>query len=234
MHFPHVAAWPGLLLPPLLLLLTSASGQAGSNTTDLNLVRILETIDNKTVSCPATASQCRNATVAAPLLLESFKEFGVGCRQEAACLVGLMMLESVSFNFMRNQSPGRPGQGTANMQMCNFNLKWARELKPDSFADACSDLNCPEKECADAQTCNNVLDSVLETDRGNFFSAAWFYATQCKDDDVKNRLRDNVEGCSAYLKTCVGVDPKDKDRVVRNQKAFEAFGVANATKCVPL
>ncbi|KAF4589059.1 hypothetical protein GQ602_002948 [Ophiocordyceps camponoti-floridani] len=144
------------------------------------------------------------------------------------------MLESVNFRFMRNQSPGRAGQGTVNMQMCNFNLKWARELNKDSFPNVTAEINCPEKECKNKATCDQVLDTVLETERGQFSSLAWFYDTQCNEPLIKEALRNDVSACSDYLKKCIGVDPNNEDRVSRNDKAFKAFGVADATECVPL
>ncbi|RCI16769.1 hypothetical protein L249_1713 [Ophiocordyceps polyrhachis-furcata BCC 54312] len=211
---------------------TSSPSSSSSSSSSLDLVRVLETL-GVAKECKAERKECRNATVVAPLLEASFKKFNIGCRQEAACLVGLMMLESVNATFMRNQSPGRPGQGTVNMQMCGFNLKWAKDLEPGTFSDVDS-LECFDKGCKDAGKCNQVLDEVLKTDEGNFFSPAWFYHTQCNETEIKTGLRDNVSFCSDYVTKCVGTDGKNEDRLKRNQQAFEAFDVIGKTKCVPL
>ncbi|PHH78015.1 hypothetical protein CDD80_7477 [Ophiocordyceps camponoti-rufipedis] len=225
--------WQTLALT-LTLLLPSTTAQTDCNPPTLDLAPILEKIEPKTATCNPQDTQCRNATVVAPLLSSSFQKYNVTCRQEAACLVGLAMLESVNFQSMRNKDPGRAGQGTVNMQMCNFNLKWARELNNASFPDVTGEINCLEKECKDKATCDQVLNTVLETERGQFSSLAWFYKKQCNKPLIKEALRNNVSACSDYLQECIGVKPNDGGRVSLNKKAFEAFGVANATECVPL
>ncbi|RDA94951.1 hypothetical protein CP533_0184 [Ophiocordyceps camponoti-saundersi (nom. inval.)] len=218
---------------PLLIAADQAEESCeASSTSSLDLVQVLETL-GAPKECKAKDKECRNSTSVAPQLEASFKQFNIGCRQEAACLVGLAMLESVNFTFMRNQSPGRPGQGTVNMQQCGFNLKWAKDLKKGSFSDVTS-LECADKTCKDADKCNDVLNAVLETDQGNFFSLAWFYATQCDKTDIKTKLRDNVSSCADYVTECVGTNGTDPERVKRNGQAFEAFGVSDATECIPL
>ncbi|KJZ77025.1 hypothetical protein HIM_03346 [Hirsutella minnesotensis 3608] len=208
------------------------AGFASLSAAKVDFAAAIEQISPGTKSCPDAGGECRTAAQAAPLILKSFRDYNVTCVQEAACLVSLMLLESGSFRYKHNVSPGRPGQGTANMQMVNFNLDYAKEVIP----------NLPPK-FAQAKEGNALSDAdkkellaLVTPDEHNFGSAAWFHNVKCDSAAVKTKMRDNaVEGCKAYLSECVGVGSTiTPDRQQLNDKAFQAFGVSSAAKCVPL
>jgi len=68
-------------------------------------------------SCPAGNGECRTAAQAAPFLIDAFQSYGVYTYGEIAAVLALIGYESVDFTYKHNVSPGRPGQGTSNMQM---------------------------------------------------------------------------------------------------------------------
>lgn len=219
-----------LLLGASLASLSKANSDLASTIEQIS--QDTKTCPTTTKTCPTTEGECRTAAQAAPFIAKSFLQYNVSCAQEAACLVSLMLLESGNFRHKHNISPGRPGQGTANMQMVNFNLEYAKQVIPNlppKFAnattgDALSDID------------KNELLASLSSDEYNFGSAAWFYNTKCDSAAAKAKLRDNaVEGCKAYLTECVGVGSTiAPERLELNEKAFRAFGVSSADKCVPL
>jgi hypothetical protein len=63
--------------------------------------------------------ECRTAEQAAPFISKACADLSTG---ECAATIALMGLESVEMKFKHNVSPGRPGQGTANMMMADVGL----------------------------------------------------------------------------------------------------------------
>ena len=153
--------------------------------------------------------ECRTADQAAPFIIQGFDKYGVRTYGEIAAIVSLMGVESDDLKFKHNISPGRPGQGTVNMQMVNFNTLYATDL----FGAAKVAGLAP----------NDVL-ALVTPDQYNFASAAWFYSTQCSQD-VKNALKQgNDAGFAAYM-GCVGVSPDASPRPEYWQRAKTAFGL---------
>ncbi|RDA85049.1 hypothetical protein CP532_4593 [Ophiocordyceps camponoti-leonardi (nom. inval.)] len=223
---------------------SSSASSKSSSSSFPNFITILESL-GVAKECEAENKECSNSTVVARQLEASWEKFNITCRQEAACLTGLMLLESGNATFKRNKFPGVPGQGTCNMQMCPFNLKWAQDLAKEESADGkgtsqlakyadVQTLECSAKGCKDAEKCDEVLTDVLKTDKGNLFTPAWFYATQCNKTEIKEGLKNDVKFCPDYLTECVGTNGTDEERTRRNQKVFEAFDVVGKTTCVPL
>jgi hypothetical protein len=98
-----------------------------------------------------------------------------------------MMFETESFKYSKNHFPGRPGQGTRNMQMANFNKLYAADLKGAAAANV-----------ADA----DVL-GLLSDDNASFGSAAWYLTKQC-DASIKKGLADgSMTGWDTYLTKCI-------------------------------
>lgn len=63
--------------------------------------------------------ECRTAEQAAPFISKACADLSPG---ECAATIALMGLESVEMKFKHNVSPGRPGQGTANMMMADVSF----------------------------------------------------------------------------------------------------------------
>lgn len=184
----------------------------------LSAVPIIEKIAPKSKSCAADNKDCRTASQAAPFIALGMFEYRIFNVREMAAVVSLIAFESGDFAYKRNMFPGRPGQGTANMQMAKFNLMYAKQI--EGVKDKVKDIESVEGLSDDEL--NGILDLVTP-DEYNFASGAWFLVSQCPD--VRETLRDDPEkGYQAYME-CVGVEVTE-DRLEYWNRAKEAFGFA--------
>jgi hypothetical protein len=163
---------------------------------DLTAASIVAAIAPAATSC-ATTTECRTAEQAAPYLIDAMSQYGVTSRGEILGVISLMAYESVNFEYKHNVSPGRPGQGTANMQMFDYNFKYA-----NSISDLQSEVSALGTITTDDQ--KNQLLALVTDDKYNFGSGPWFLTTQCTQD-VRDQLATGTDaGFSAYM-GCVGV-----------------------------
>ncbi|KAF7945387.1 hypothetical protein EAE96_010162 [Botrytis aclada] len=134
---------------------------------------------------------------------------------EMGAMIALMAFESVNFQYNINHSPGRPGQGTKNMQMAKYNLQYAQSIPA---------LKDPLAKITTATTIDGLSDDQLNAiralvlvDEYTWGSTPWFLKTFCAD--ARTALRSGtVDGWQAYMK-CVGVDPADPERLAYWTKA---------------
>ncbi|EGX95803.1 hypothetical protein CCM_00457 [Cordyceps militaris CM01] len=198
-------------LPAAILPLTAAAATSAAD--------IIKIVAPGSVQCAAAAApDCRTADQAAPFLIDSMAKYEVLTYNEIAAVLSLMAFESVDFKFKHNVSPGRPGQGTANMQMDKFNLEYAKSLPgvKDKVADVKS------VDGLDKDKLNEIL-ALVTPDEYNFGSGPWFYATKCGSAHAA-LVADLDKGFEAYMQ-CVGVTvtPERKAYLTR---AKQAFGLA--------
>ncbi|KAJ3499943.1 hypothetical protein NM208_g17256 [Fusarium decemcellulare] len=175
---------------------------------------------NSAKACPTDNKDCRTAKQAAPYIAQGMYRYGVYSVKEIAAVISLMAFESGDFRYKRNMFPGRPGQGTANMQMANYNLLYAKCIPgvKEHFegVDSVDGMSDDEK--------NDLLDLVT-VDKYNFASGPWFLTTQC-DASVRKALDDDIDdGFAAYMK-CIDVEVTD-DRLAYFNRAKEAFGLTS-------
>jgi hypothetical protein len=179
-------------------------------------------IDPKTATCDGTgefAAECADAARAAPAISASFEKYGIETPGEQAALIAIMLFESGSFKYNKNHfSPTgpRPGQGTRNMQMLPFNLKYAKDVLPADVAAK-----------AEAEGGDAVTAALNEDDAISFGSAAWFL-TKAQPDKCTQQIRDGLAaatkaGWDAYLTECVGTTA-DPERDVSWKAAVEVLG----------
>ncbi|KAH6606098.1 hypothetical protein Trco_005251 [Trichoderma cornu-damae] len=203
MHFSSAASL-------LLSLATLAAAQ-------LPAVAIVQKIAPGAENC-ADTTECRTAEQAAPFIAEAMYNYKIFTTPEMAAIISLMAFESVDFKYKHNVSPGRPGQGTANMQMANFNLLYAKSI--DGIKDQVARFTSTDGLGPD--DLNHIL-SLVQPDELNFASGAWFYATQC-DSSVREALWADVDtGFQKYM-GCVGA-PVTDERLAYFARAKEAFGL---------
>ena len=101
---------------------TPGSGSGGSGGgSKVDMAKAIAAIMPQASSCDGAdfPDECRTAEQAAPFISKACADLSDG---ECAATVALMGLESVDMRFKHNVSPGRPGQGTANMQMANVSF----------------------------------------------------------------------------------------------------------------
>ncbi|KAM0428841.1 hypothetical protein ACHAPT_006641 [Fusarium lateritium] len=181
---------------------------------------IVQHVAPESKKCAAKNADCRTAEQAAPLIAKGMYDYGIYNVKEMAAILSLMALESGDFKYKRNQFPGRPGQGTSNMQMAPFNLLYAKSIP--ELADKYKDINNATTEMNEKQL-GVLLDDVTD-DKYNFASAQWFLTTQC-DPEVRTALQGDVdEGFKVYME-CIGVTADDPDRLAKFKLAKQAFGL---------
>ncbi|TFB07606.1 hypothetical protein CCMA1212_000216 [Trichoderma ghanense] len=195
-------------------------GLASLAAAQLPAVPIIQKIATSATSCADTSpeSECRTAEQAAPFIAKSMSDYEIYTTPEMAAIVSLMAFESVEFKYKHNVSPGRAGQGTANMQMAQFNLAYAMSIP--SLKDKVAQFSTVDGLADDAL--NQIL-ALVQPDEYNFASGAWYYKTYC-DASVKDALDANPDDGFAKYMACVGAAVTD-DRLAYWNKAKEAFGI---------
>ncbi|KAL6870411.1 hypothetical protein J3F83DRAFT_678888 [Trichoderma novae-zelandiae] len=195
-------------------------GLASLAAAQLPAADIVKKIAPTATSCADTSpeSECRTAEQAAPFIAQSMYDYGIWTTPEMAAIISLMALESGEFKYKHNISPGRAGQGTANMQFPQFNLAYALSI-PSLKAQVAQFTTVDGLADADL---NKIL-ALVQPDQYNFASGAWYYKTYC-DASVKEALWTNPDdGFTKYM-ACVGAAVSD-DRLAYWNKAKEAFGL---------
>jgi len=216
-----------ILSLPLLAAAAPVPSCGGSKSTSFfevtaaQLLAIMPT--SNTCAGASPPDECRTAKQAAPAINKSFSTFQINTAGEAAALVSLMALESGEFKFARNKFPGRPGQGTRNMQMPDFNLKYARDI-PKLSTKLNKIVPAGATKTTDKQK-NAVLDLLLADDSTDFGSAAWFLTTKCAAEVRQGLQAGTMAGWEAYITSCVGTTVTP-DRQAYYTKALTALGVA--------
>lgn len=167
----------------------------------------LISIDPAIGSCAAQfPTECADAARAAPAISKSFTKYGLTTKGEQAAAIALMLFESESFKYKMNHYPGRPGQGTYNMQMLKFNEQYATSL-------GLPNTGLP----------NDILNGLNKSDDVAFGSAAWFMSTQCTPA-VRTALKAGTEeGWNAYISGCV-VTTQTPERTAIWRKVVQGLG----------
>ena len=159
------------------------------------------------------AGECKTADQAAAPIMNAFRQYKITTAGEMAAVLSLMAFESGDFKYNTNHFPGRPGQGTRNMQMPPINLKYAQSI---------SALAGPLQQAGTDPV--KVLNLLRSNDNYDFGSASWYLTTQCTPD-IRSGLRSGSEvGWSAYITSCVQTTPTD-DRKAYWVKAKQALGM---------
>lgn len=79
-------------------------------------VGIIEAIMPSSTSCSGRGDECTTATDAAPYLIDSMAEYGIGSAVEMAGILALIAYESGEMQYKKNTNQAaNPGRGTANM-----------------------------------------------------------------------------------------------------------------------
>ncbi|MCJ1236046.1 hypothetical protein MMC14_004023 [Varicellaria rhodocarpa] len=162
-------------------------------------------------------SKCRTADQAAAAIATSFNTYGITSPGEMAAIIATMAFESGDFKYQKNHFPGRPGQGTRNMQMASYNLKYVQ-----SIPSLASPLAAITGTSGSVDYDNAVLGLVISSDVLDFGSGAWFLASQCSSAVRSGLQSGNQAGFEAYVRNCVQTDPTS-DRLVYWKRAIAAL-----------
>jgi hypothetical protein len=183
-------------------------------------------IANEAAAACNVEDECRTKEQAAPLLDAAMKRYELCSAGEVAGVLALTAFESVHYQHKRNVSPGRPGQGTCNMQLFPNNLEYARsfpELAPQVDAIVSADPNPGAVPDNYSNATKNAILDLVVPDQYNFGSGAWFLKNKCSTE-IQAQLRTGTDdGFLAYM-GCVGVT-MDTDRRAFWDRAKEVFGL---------
>ncbi|KAI1172403.1 hypothetical protein F4777DRAFT_590583 [Nemania sp. FL0916] len=177
--------------------------------------QIIGEIAPNSLTC-ADASECRTNVQAAPFLIDAMSKYGLKSSGQIAAVLSLTAFESVDYKYKHNISPGRPGQGTSNMQMIDFNVEYAQSI--DELKTQVGAIGSTATD--DAK--NKVLALVTD-DKYNFGSGPWFLTTKCPPDVVSGLTAGTDAAFNAYM-SCVGVTVTP-DRMAYWTRAKAAFGL---------
>jgi hypothetical protein len=216
------------ILLPLTLLATLTAGASVIPTKshlraagDQAAAQILQIVPGaeSCANAPA-AGECGTAAQAAPYLIQAMLQYQIYHPAEMGALISLMGFETADFKYNVNHYPGRPGQGTRNMQMPNFNLMYAASIP--AVADKLKAITTASTaDGLSTDQLNSMLD-LVKVDEYTWASAAWFYSTQCSAA-VKAELQKGTDaGWVGYL-GCVGV-AESAERTAYWTRAKTAFG----------
>lgn len=170
------------------------------------------------------SSECETAATAAPYLIQAMQTYSIYSPSEIAAVLSLVAYESGDFKYAINHypSPGRPGQGTRNMQMANYNLLYAKSI---------SALSTPLAAITTASSTDGLTDDQLNSiralvlpDQYAWASAAWFLTTQCSADVRTTMQAGGQAGFEAYM-GCVGASATS-DRLAYWTRASTAMGLS--------
>ncbi|KAF6837598.1 hypothetical protein CPLU01_02951 [Colletotrichum plurivorum] len=212
---------------PISLLAGLALASPILNVRNNNATDIILQVAPKSASCDGVkdfADECATADHAAQYLPAAMAKYGIWQPGAIAAVLSLMAFETGDFRYNRNHfpAPGRPGQGTRNLQMAEFNLKYALsipELKANATEIAGGATN--GTQLSDDQK-NKVLDLVLGDDYA-WGSGPWYLATECDDDVRKGLAEGTVRGFTLYM-DCIGTSATE-DRIEYWTRAKSAFGM---------
>ncbi|KAG9240646.1 hypothetical protein BJ878DRAFT_429828 [Calycina marina] len=165
--------------------------------------------------------ECRTAQQAMPFLTKAFADYKIYSVPEIAAVLSLIAFESDDFKFNINHypAPGRPGQGTRNMQMPNFNLQYTLSVSPDAVKKI---TTATSTEGLSDAVLNSIRD-IVTTDQFTWASGAWFLVNHCAS--VRPAIQKGDEaGFEAYM-DCIGTAVTD-DRLQKWKAAMTAFGLS--------
>ena len=206
-----------IAIPPVSFLSPRKVGTSAAS----QILQIAPT--SNTCNGAAFPSECETATTAAPYLITAMSSYGITSAPEIAALLSLIVYETGEFKYAINHypAPGRPGQGTRNMQMANYNLLYAQSIPALKSGLEAITTASSTSGLSDDQL-NDIRALVLPNEYA-WASAAWFLTSQCAS--IRTQLQVGGQaGYEAYL-GCVGTTATS-DRLSYWTTANMALGVS--------
>jgi hypothetical protein len=186
-----------------------------------DMTAIIKDIAPNSENCQS-GGECRTAEQAAPFIENALKKYQITHPQVQAAVIALMAFESVEFAYKHNVTPGRPGQGTANMQMATYNLMYANSIP--AVKTKVTQAGYTTVDTMTDDQLNEVLGWV-NVDEYNFGTGPWYLTTQCPATIRDALIADIDTGFATYMSECVGVEVTT-ERTAYLTAAKEAFGLA--------
>jgi hypothetical protein len=175
---------------------------------------------SNTCSDAAFPSECATNVQAAPFLVNAMSQYNITNPHEIAAVLALIAFESGDFKYNINHypAPGRPGQGTRNMQMASYNLMYAKSIpalagKLNAITTASSTTGLSDDQL-------NAIRALVLPDPSTWASGAWFLTSQCASARAAIQAGGDA-GFSAYM-ACIGTTATS-DRLAYWQRADAAL-----------
>ena len=164
------------------------------------------------------AGQCRTAEQAAPMILNSYKAYGITSPAEMAAVLSTMAFESGDFKYDRPVD-GEPGKGTRNMQSAALNMKFAMSIP--GLSQKLSPVMTGPQGLSDPY---GILSLLTSNDAYDFGSSAWLLVTQCGPAIRSGLASGGLAGWQSYVTGCLGTTATS-DRQAYWQRAIKALTV---------
>lgn len=201
--------------------------------TPVEAVTVLLKVAPDSKTCDAKFTKCRNATEVAIPLAQAMLDYKFNDSPwEMAAIISLTAHESDQFRYKAPADPKQakdfPLKGTSNMQSAMYNLDFAKSLPQIS-----KEVNEIVKDVADYTKLTDLqmssLLTVLQDDKINFASGAWFLRNKCKDEHRNGIVTGTRKGWVDYISNCVGVKETQDDEWKKREtywvKAVEALNL---------
>ncbi|CZS88520.1 uncharacterized protein RAG0_00249 [Rhynchosporium agropyri] len=175
---------------------------------------------SNTCSGSPVPAECATNVQASPFLIAAMSKYQIYVQSEIAALLSVIAYETADFKYNTNRfpAPGRPGQGTRNMQMANYNLLYAQSIP--ELATKLSAITTSSSVVGLSDEKLNAIRALVLPDEYSWASGAWFLTTQCKN--VRTALQTGSQaGFEAYM-VCLGVTATE-DRLAYWKRATAAF-----------
>ncbi|KAH7370550.1 hypothetical protein BKA65DRAFT_385501 [Rhexocercosporidium sp. MPI-PUGE-AT-0058] len=199
------------VLPRATPHLTSRAAQAADQ-----VLQIAPT--SNTCSGAPFPDECATNIQAAPYLISAMSKYEIWSVPEIAAVLSLIAFETADFKYNTNKFPGRPGQGTRNMQVATYNLQYAMSIP--ELAPKLSAITTSSSVTGLSDDQLNAIRALVLPDEYSWASGAWFLKTQCAN--IRPALQTGSQaGFEAYM-GCVGVTA-DADRLAYWNRATASF-----------
>ncbi|KAL2066221.1 hypothetical protein VTL71DRAFT_2292 [Oculimacula yallundae] len=176
---------------------------------------------SNTCSGAPVPAECATNVQAAPFLISAMQKYEIYSVPEMAAVLSVVAFETADFKYNTNKFPGRPGQGTRNMQMANYNLLYAQSIP--ELATPLSAITTSSSIAGLSDEKLNAIRALVLPDEYSWASGAWFLTTQCANIRPALQTGSRV-GFGAYM-GCLGVTASD-DRLAYWKRATAAFSGA--------
>ena len=184
---------------------------------------IVQQIAPASASCSGAPAgdECATASQAAPFLIQAMVDYKLYAPGQIAAVLSLIAFETGDLKYNKNHYPGRPGQGTRNMQMAEYNLAYALSI-PDLAPKA--QAIAPSGVAGLSDDKLNAILALVTPDQYSWGSAAWYLTTKCEASVVSGLQAGTDAAYQAYL-GCVGTS-STPERLAYWTRAKAAFGLS--------
>ncbi|KAK2624254.1 hypothetical protein QTJ16_006204 [Diplocarpon rosae] len=173
---------------------------------------------NTCAGAPVPA-ECRTNVQAAPFLTAAMATYNIYSPPEIAAVLSVVAFETGDLKYNTNITPGRPGQGTRNMQLAHNNFLYAKSFP--ELATKLSAITTADSTDGLSDDKLNAIRALVLPDEYAWASGAWFLTTQC-NASVRTALQAGGQaGFEAYM-GCLGVTATP-DRLTYWNRATAAF-----------